>query len=175
MDEFPVLTSYKRKDVDEFLISLNASHNRAVAEKDGEIKRLFSECEYYKQESIQKDDEIQRLKAEYEEKLSAVQKEVDTTNARLGEKLSAAEKASSLIIAEAKVEKEKLLNLAKEEADAYVARIKVQSDEYCEKAKRLSDIFRDHQQKALQSLDIMNKHLDSAVEDVAKLFSGNSK
>lgn len=173
MNDTPELKSYKRKDVDEFLLQLNAEHLRVLAEKDDEIKRLYSECEYYRQESTQKDSDIHIQKTEYEAKLEEKQKEADSVNARIGEKLSAAENAASVIVTEAKKEKEKIMNLAKAEADGYVVQAKAKAEEYREKAKQLSSVYRDHQQKALQSLDIMNKHLDTAVEEMEKLLSGS--
>jgi dsDNA-specific endonuclease/ATPase MutS2 len=175
MNECPELKSYKRKDVDDFLLKLNAEHIRALMEKDDEIKRLYSECEYYRQESAGKDEIINKMKAEYEAKLEASRREAESVNARLGEKISAAEKAASVIISDARTEKEKIVHLAKAEADSYIAQTKAKADEYCEKAKQLASVYRDHQQKALQSLDIMNKHLDGAVEEVNKLYSGAKK
>lgn len=84
MNDSPVLKSYKRKDVDEFLIRLNEAQLKALSEKDDEIKRLFSECEFYKKECEKKDGEITSIKAEYEDMLEKKQKETDMVNARLG-------------------------------------------------------------------------------------------
>lgn len=173
MNDSPVLKSYKRKDVDEFLIRLNEAQLKALSEKDDEIKRLFSECEFYKKECEKKDGEITSIKAEYEDMLEKKQKETDMVNARLGEKLSAAENAATAIIAEAKTERERLLFIAKAEAESYAVKAKAKAEEYCEQAKQLSLVYREHFSKANQSLEVMNKHLDTALEEMAKLISGN--
>lgn len=171
MKENPVLKSYKKKDVDEFLLALNAVHIRAIAEKDDEIKRLYSECAYCKDENAGKDAEMKRLQAEYEEEVTAFRNELESVNARLGAKLSAAEKAASSILADAETEKEKIIARAESEARAFVAKVKADSGEYAEKFKKLSDIFREHQQRALQNLDMMNKHLDTALEDAENVLN----
>jgi cell division septum initiation protein DivIVA len=171
MSEIPVLKSYKRKEVDEFLLRLNEAHINALAEKDDEIKRLYSELEFYKTECQKKEAEVASVKAEYEELLETKQKETDAINARLGEKFSAAESAASAILDEAKAEKAKIISIAKSDAENYVAKAIVKAEEYTEKAKQLSLIYRDYFQKANQSLELMNKHLDTAVEEMSRFLA----
>ncbi len=79
-----VLKSYKKKDVDAFLLELNAGHLRALTQKEDEIKRLFSECEHYREECEALGARIAAAEESHKAELDSKQRELDSINARLG-------------------------------------------------------------------------------------------
>ena len=158
-----VLKSYKKKDIDAFLLELNAEHLRAVTQKDDEIKRLFSECEHYREECASLNARMASAEESHKAELEAKQHELDMINARLGEKISAAEKAAAAIMEEAQAEKDRSHAKAAAEAELYVADAKRRAGELLAKVEEQTRACIEGQRRAEQTIAIMNKQLDDTV------------
>ena len=164
-----VLKSYKKKDVDAFLLELNAEHLRAKTQKDDEIKRLFSECEHFRAECDSRDARIASLEEDYRTAMESKQREIDSLNARMGEKISAAEEAAAALIAEAEKEKARIRASAVADAESYVANAKKQADLMLARIEKLSRVCAAGQRRAEQTLTLLNKQLDDAAAEFAAI------
>jgi len=160
-----VLKSYKKKEVDAFLLELNAEHLRVRTQKDDEIKRLFSECEHYRAECDSKDARIASLEEDLRAAAESKKREIDALNARIGEKISAAEEAAKAIMEDAEKEKARAHVLAVAEAEDYVANAKKQADLLLARVEKLSRICAASQRRTEQTLTLLNKQLDSAAAE----------
>ena len=155
-----VLKSYKKKDVDAFLLELNAEHLRARTEKDDEIKRLRSECDHYREECASRDARIEEMESSHRAELESKQRELDAINARIGEKISAAEKAASDIVEQAKREKSRAHSNAVSDAESYVADVKKRADAMLADVEKVSRACINGQRRAEQIIRMLNKQLD---------------
>ena len=99
---------YSCAEVDKFLLEQNARHNEVLAEKDAEIKRMFSENEDLKSRLEASEKRTNSLLAEFDEFKKHSADDAERMNARLGEKLSAAEEASRDMLKKAEAECEEL-------------------------------------------------------------------
>ena len=99
---------YSCAEVDKFLLEQNARHNEVLAEKDAEIKRMFSENEDLKSRLEASEKRTNNLLAEFDEFKKHSTDDAERMNARLGEKLSAAEEASRDMLKKAEAECEEL-------------------------------------------------------------------
>lgn len=175
MNGYPELKSYKKKDIDEFLLQLNAEHLRLMAEKEDEIKRLYSECEYYKKDSSQKEEMLESQKEDYERKLGEAAAEYEKISAKIGERFLSAEKAADAIVESAKAESAKILSGASEKAEAIFKEARKEAESNCEEIKKLTDLLYCQFNKAMESVTLANKHLDGAVEAVSKSIAESGK
>lgn len=158
-----ILKSYKKKDVDAFLLELNAEHLRALTQKDDEIKRLFSQSEHYREESETKDALLAEAEEKHKAELENKQRELDTLNARIGEKISAAEKAASDILEQANKEKEEIRAKAQSDAESYVEGVKKQAEAVLAKVEKQSRTCIEGQRRAEQTIALLNRQLDDTV------------
>ena len=164
-----VLKSYKKKDIDAFLLELNAEHLRAITEKDDEIKRVFSEREHYREQCELLSEKLERAQESHNAELESKQRELDAINARLGEKISAAEKAASGILEDAEREKALAHEKAVAESAAYVADVKRRADALLEKAQAQTRACLEGQRRAEQTIAMLNKQLDDTVAQFGEL------
>lgn len=166
-----VLKSYKKKDVDAFLLELNAEHLRMRTEKDDEIKRLHSECEHYREGCETRDAHIAELESAHRAALEEKQRELDAINARIGEKISAAEKAASGIVEQAKRERADTRDKAVSDAESYVADVKKRADAMLAEVEKVSRACINGQRRAEQIIKMLNKQLDdlaSGIDGIVK-------
>lgn len=166
-----VLKSYKKKDVDAFLLELNAEHLRVRTEKDDEIKRLHSECEHFREECAARDARIAEMGSSHRAELETKQRELDAINARIGEKISAAEKAASDIVAQANGESAAIHEKAVSDAGSYVADAKKRADDMLAEVEKVSRACIEGQRHAEQIIRMLNKQLDdlaAGINDIVK-------
>ena len=132
---------YSCAEVDKFLLEQNARHNEVLAEKDAEIKRMFSENEDLKSRLEASEKRTNSLLAEFDEFKKHSTDDAERMNARLGEKLSAAEEASRDMLKKAEAECEELKRKCRIQIAEDVAAAHRKAEEYCDRARRVADIY----------------------------------
>ena len=161
---------YSCAEVDKFLLEQNARHNEVLAEKDAEIKRMFSENEDLKSRLEASEKRTNSLLAEFDEFKKHSTDDAERMNARLGENLSAAEEASSDMLKKAEAECEELKRKCRIQIAEDVAAAHRKAEEYCERARRVADIYVEKQQLVTAGLEQARRHLDDAVRSVDSIL-----
>lgn len=146
---------YSCAEVDKFLLEQNARHNEVLAEKDAEIKRMFSENEDLKSRLEASEKRTNSLLAEFDEFKKHSTDDAERMNARLGEKLSAAEEASRDMLKKAEAECEELKRKCRIQIAEDVAAAHRKAEEYCDRARRVADIYVEKQQLKTGSHELL--------------------
>lgn len=175
---------YCCEQVDEFLRSRNEEHEEALAEKDAEIKRMFSENEELKERlaaavssaaSAVRDaaaarEAAEAAKAEANNARLSGENDRDAVNARIGEKLSAAEDAAKALLDKTKAECDAMKEECRGEIVREIANAHDRAEKACENARRIADVYEEKQQLVASGIEQSRRHLDDAVRAVDEIL-----
>lgn len=162
---------YSCTEVDRFLLEQNARHNEEISEKDAEIKRMFSENEDLRERLAKAEEAIKKAEANLEEFKKHSTEESERINARIGEKLSAADDASRELIRKTELECEEMKRKCRIQIADEVSAAHKKAEEYCERAKRVADIYVEKQQLVTAGIEQARRHLESAVNSVDEILN----
>lgn len=147
---------YNSEQVDAFLLELNSKHISTLSEKDAELKRAYSELEEQKKENLRLFDEIKA-------KEDAFAREKDEQNARIGEKISAAEEAARAIVIKTESECTEKRRALDREIQRTVEQAKADASEYLENAKSIAAVYEQKQQLIFAGIEQARRHLNDVI------------
>lgn len=161
---------YSCDEVDRFLLEQSSRHSEELAEKDAEIKRMFSENDDLKARLEASEKRTGSLLSELSELRKHSADDAERMNARLGEKLSAAEEASRDMLKKAEAECEEMKRKCRLQIADDVASARRKAEEYCDRARRVADIYVEKQQLVTAGLEQARRHLDDAVRSADSIL-----
>lgn len=162
---------YSCSEVDKFLIEQSARHAEELSEKDAEIKRMFSENEDLKERLLSAEDAVSKANANIDELKKHALSESDRINARIGEKLNAAEEASREMLRKAEAECEEMKRKCRMQIADELSSAHKKAEKYCERAKRIADIYEEKQQLVTAGIEQSRRHLESAVNCIDEILN----
>jgi cell division septum initiation protein DivIVA len=170
---------YSRTQVDAFIEALTTQRINENEEHDAEIKRLFSENQDLKERLSAAEEALGNSKRELDSALELKETEIkaerELINARMGEKISAAEDAAKSIIAKAEAECDKMKADCRTKLDGDMAAAHEKAEKYCETVRHIALVYEEKQQLISSGLEQARRHLDDAVRNVDDIFKGEIK